>query len=85
MACAYALGEDIRWTQILQMASFTMVGKIIGKNCSMTVIENWIKNSWAEELGEVPELEGLMWGWFALNFTQQAHVNWVLERNWSLD
>ena len=69
----------------MQMDSFTMVGKIIGKNCSMTVIENWIKNSWAEELGEVPELEGLTQGWFALNFTQQAHVNWVLERNWSLD
>ena len=86
VACAYALGEDIRWTQILQMVSFTMVGKKnFKKNCSMIVIENWIKNSWAEELGEVPELEGLTQGWFALNFSQLAHVNWVLARNWSLE
>ena len=85
VTCSYALGEDIRWSQILQMASFTMVGKIIGKNCSMTVIENWIKDVWADELEEVPELEGLMRGWFALNFTQQEHLIWVLERNWSLD
>ena len=69
----------------MQMASFTMVGKIIGKNCSMAVIENWIKDVWADELGEVPKLEGLTRGWFALNFTQQAHVIWVLERNWALD
>ena len=57
------------------MASFTMVGKIIGKNVSMTIIEKWIKDEWAEELGEVPELEGLIRGWFALNFSQQDHVN----------
>ena len=83
--CSYALSEDIRRSQILQMASFTMVGKIIGKNVSITVIENGIKDEWAEELGEVPELEGLTREWFALNFAQQAHVNWVLARNWSLE
>ena len=75
MACAYALGEDIRWSQIVQMASFTVVGKIIGKNCSLFVIENWVKECWADALGEVLELEGLTRGWFALNFTQQAHVS----------
>ena len=67
------------------MASFTMVGKIIGKNVLMNVIEKWIKDEWVEELGEVPELKGLTRGWFALNFFQQDHVNWVLARNWSLE
>ena len=63
------------------MASLTVVGKIIGKNVSIPVIENWMKNFWVEHLGEIPELEGLTRGWFALNFTQQEHVSWVLARN----
>ena len=44
-ACSSALGEDIRWSQILQMASFTLVGNIIEKTCLLTVIENWIKDA----------------------------------------
>ena len=38
-----------------------------------------------EALGEVPELEGPIRGWFALNFSQPDHVKWVLDRNWSFD
>ena len=85
MACSYALGEDIRWSQIMQMASYTLVGKIIGKNVLLSVIKNWISDAWAEALGEVPVLEGLTRGWFVLNFTQEDHDSWVLERNWSLE
>ena len=70
VACSYALGEDIRWTQIVQMDSMTVVGKIIGKNVSIQAIEQWINSSSVEHLGVLPELEGLTRGWFALNFTQ---------------
>ena len=69
VACSYVLGEDIRWSQIVQMASLTVVGKMIGKNVSLSVIENWVKTFWAENLGEIPELEGLTRGSFTLNFT----------------
>ena len=65
------------------MASLMVVGKIIWKNISIPMIENWVKTFWAEHLGEIPELEGLMRGWFTLNFTQQEHVSWVLARNWT--
>ena len=67
------------------MASLTMVGNIIGKNVSIPLIEKLINSSWAKHLGVIRELEGLTRGWFALNFTQQEHVNWVLARNWSID
>ena len=40
---------------------------------------------WVEHLGEIPKLEGLTRGWFALNFTQQEHVSWVLARNWTIE
>ena len=53
----------------MQMASLTVVKKVIGKNVTIPVIENWIKSSWAEQLGVIPKLEGLTRGWFALNFT----------------
>ena len=69
----------------MQMDSLTMVGKIIGKNVSIPVIESWLKSSWAEHLGVIPELEGLTRGLFAFNFTQQEHVNWVLVRNWAIE
>ena len=69
----------------MQMALLTVVGKVIGKNVTIPVIENWIKSSCAEQLGVIPELEGLTRGWFALNFTQQEHVNWVLAWNWTID
>ena len=40
---------------------------------------------WSEALGEVLEVEGLTCGCYAFNFKQQEHVQWVLDRNWSLD
>ena len=84
MACSYALGEDIRWSQIVYMTSLIVVGKIIGKNVSILVIKKWLTDSWAGHLGVIPELEGLTRGWFALNFAQQEHVDWVLARNWTI-
>ena len=45
----------------------------------------WVEENWKETLGTVPTVVALTRGWFALNFVEAKHVQWVLSRNWTLD
>ena len=38
-----------------------------------------------ETLGTTPAVVALTKGWFAFNFSQAEHLQWVLSRNWNLD
>ena len=69
----YALGEDISWDRIEQMANFSLVGRFIGRSFSLQTVVKWAEACWSETLGEAPKVVGLTRGWYAFNFRLHEH------------
>ena len=44
----YAVGEDIAWEGVLQMAKSTLVGKVMGRQFAKKTVQDWARVSWGE-------------------------------------
>lgn len=63
------------------MTNMTLVGRAMGRNFSLKTVVLWAKENWREALGYVSEVVTLTRGWFAFNFLQADHAQWVLNQN----
>ena len=70
----YVLGEDIRWEQVSQLASRTLVGRAMGRHFVLKTVVAWAEENWKEDLGYVLEVVLLTKGWFDFNFLLPKHI-----------
>ena len=64
----YTMGEDISWDTMELLDKFTLVGRFMRKSLSIRAMNKWVEDCWMQELGIIPIVEGLAWGWYAFNF-----------------
>ena len=81
----YAVGEDIAWGSVLQMAKFTLVGRVLGRNFCRKTVADWVEEHWKGLLGYSPVVVMLNRGWFAFNFFKEEDLRRVLNKNWHLN
>ena len=56
------------------MNRLTLVGRFLGKTVSIRLVNKWAQDCWAAMIGESPEVEGLVRGWYAFNFVNEEHL-----------
>lgn len=77
----YAVGEDIAWGCVLQMAKFTLVGRVMGRNFSRKMVAGWVEENWKPLMGYAPVVVMLNRGWFTFKFIKEEELRWVLNMN----
>lgn len=82
---SYAVGEDIAWGSVLQMAKLTLVGKVMGRNFSRKTVAGWVEGNWKPLLRYTPVVVMLNRGWFAFKFIKEEELRRVLNMNWHLN
>jgi len=81
----HAVGEDIEWSSVLQMASLTLVGKVLGHKFSRKTVAEWAEEKWKPLVGYAPVVVMLTRGWFAFRFKKEEELRKVLNLNWQLN
>ena len=72
---SYIVGEDISWESMETLVNFTLVGSFMEKTLSVRAVNSWVNDCSMGDLGVVPKVDGLVRGWFALNFKREEHLN----------
>lgn len=80
----HAVGEDIDWNSVLQMATLTLVGKVLGHRFSRKTVAKWAEEKWKPLVGYAPVVVMLTRGWFAFRFKKEEELRRVLNLNWQL-
>ena len=81
----YAVGEDLAWDGVLQMAKCTLVGRALGRQFAKQTVHEWARVSWGEQLGYCPVVEMLNRGWFAINLTKEEDLCWIQSKSWHIN
>jgi len=80
----HAVGEDIEWSSVLQMATLTLVGKVLGHKFTRKTVAEWAEEKWKPLVGYAPVVVMLTRGWFAFRFKKEEELRRVLNMNWQL-
>jgi len=67
------------------MVSTILVGHVRGRVYSVTRLTQWVKEIWGGVLKELPEVQALPRGWFALHFAKENYTDLVLARYWHIE
>jgi len=81
----HAVGEDIAWSSVIQMATLTLVGKVLGHKFSRKTVSEWAEEKWKPLVGYAPVVVMLTRGWFAFRFKKEEELRRVLNMNWHLN
>jgi len=67
------------------MASTILVGHVHGRAYSAKRITLWVKEIWGGLFKELPKVQVLLRGWFALDFTKENYTDFVLARYFHIE
>ena len=81
----YVVGEDLAWESVLKMANCTLVGRVMGRNFSQKIVQDWATTSWGTQLGYAPMVDMLNRGWFAVNLEKEGDLSWIQSKCWHID
>lgn len=73
-------GETSAIGEAATMARTILVGLVRGRAYSAARPTLWVKEIWGGVLHELPEVQVLPKGWFALHFAKEAYTDFVLGR-----
>ena len=79
----YALSEDVGWDRIMQMANYSLVRKVIGRQFSLKTIVKWVTDCWKEALVEVSMVVRLTRRWWVRLLRLPMHYQ-SKEHFWSI-
>lgn len=78
-------GEDIPMGEVVDKANRVLVGHVQGRAYSATRLTNWVQEIWGGILQELPEVQSLARGWFALHFSKAEYTDLILAKYWHIE
>jgi len=78
-------GETSAIGEAAKMANTILVGHVRGRAYSATRLTLWVKEIWGGVLKELPEVQVLPRGWFALHFAKENYTDLILARYWHIE
>ena len=62
-----------------------LVTKVCGRKYTTARLKIWTEEIWGGLLEQLPGVTLLTRGWFSLNFSLSAQVDWVLNKYWHIE
>lgn len=78
-------GESTTIGEVAYMASTVLVGHVRGRAYSADRLTLWVREIWGSMLKELPEVQVLPKGWFALHFAKANYTDLILARYWHIE
>jgi hypothetical protein len=79
------VGEDLRFSQIVSLEGWDIVGKLCGRRMSMGYLNSWIEAKWISLIVYASIFHLLSGGWIKFIFWSQEDVRVFLVGHWYWD
>lgn len=71
--------------EVADKARKILVGRVHGRTYMAEQLGLWVKKIWGQIFIQLPDVQILPRGWFALHFTLEEYTNMALARYWKIE
>ena len=82
---ALKFGEGLNMGELVDIVGKVLLGRVQAHAYSTESLILWVKDIWGNIFKDLPEVQTLVRGLFALHFLQEDYTNCALARYWHIE